>query len=179
MISRRTTVNGPTRQDNDSARCVGPHRVVAIERFRGLIMSSPTPAPGHPDHTDRPATPSRAESAGWGNPMEVGLENHGSHRSSPRRRSPVQLAVLIAGLLCLLVGVAGFLPAVTVNDDILWFSDQHYGIHALLGVVGVALIVFSVKRGPHNRGITSSSDQDRAHAGDDDPQDRHDSPRVA
>ncbi|MDN5699328.1 MAG: DUF4383 domain-containing protein [Kocuria sp.] len=142
-------------------------------------MSSPTPAPGHPDHTDRPATPSRAESAGWGNPMEAELEHHGSHKRSPRGRSPLQLVVLIVGLLCLLVGVAGFLPAVTVNDNILWFSDQHYGIHALVGLVGLALIVYSVLRGPHSRRTNPSSRRGPATAEDDDPQDRPGSPRIA
>jgi hypothetical protein len=70
------------------------------------------------------------------------------------RRSPVQLAALVAGVVFLLVGVLGFIPGVTTNYDTLQFAGHHSDalllgvfqvsilhniVHLLFGVAGVLL----------------------------------------
>jgi hypothetical protein len=70
------------------------------------------------------------------------------------RRSPVQLAALVVGVVFLVVGIAGFIPGITTNYDSLTFAGHHSGalllglfavsvlhniVHLLFGVAGIAL----------------------------------------
>src|SRR3954452_17716877 len=56
-----------------------------------------------------------------------------------RRRTPVQLAALIVGVVFLLVGVLGFIPGVTTNYDQLTFAG-HESEAALLGIFNVSIL---------------------------------------
>lgn len=71
-----------------------------------------------------------------------------------RKRSPVQLAALLYGIVFLLVGIAGFIPGVTTNVDsmqlgghhseamllgIFQVSVLHNIVHLLFGIAGIAL----------------------------------------
>ena len=75
-------------------------------------------------------------------------------RSTTTRRTPVQIAALVVGVVFLLVGVAGFIPGLTQNLGDLQFmgheghamllgifhvSILHNIVHLLFGVAGVAL----------------------------------------
>jgi len=55
------------------------------------------------------------------------------------RRSPVQVAALLVGVVFLLVGVLGFIPGVTTNYDQLTFAG-HESEAALLGVFNVSIL---------------------------------------
>ncbi|MFG1945916.1 DUF4383 domain-containing protein [Nonomuraea sp. NPDC048826] len=76
--------------------------------------------------------------------------------NTPRtaRRTPVQLAALVAGAVFLLVGVLGFVPGITTNFDQLQFASHesdamllgvfqvsilHNIVHLLFGVAGILL----------------------------------------
>jgi hypothetical protein len=69
-------------------------------------------------------------------------------------RSPVQVVALIYGVVFLVVGIAGFIPGLTTNDDALRFAGHHSEamllglfqvsilhnlVHLLYGIAGVAL----------------------------------------
>ncbi|ONI79990.1 hypothetical protein ALI144C_25095 [Actinosynnema sp. ALI-1.44] len=69
-------------------------------------------------------------------------------------RTPVQKAALVVGIVFLLVGVAGFIPGLTTNYDMLTFAGHHSGallldvfnvsilhnlVHLAFGVAGVAM----------------------------------------
>src|SRR3954467_13822129 len=56
-----------------------------------------------------------------------------------RRRTPVQLAALIVGVVFLLVGVLGFVPGVTTHYDQLTFAG-HHSEAALLGIFNVSVL---------------------------------------
>src|SRR3954470_20537738 len=56
-----------------------------------------------------------------------------------RRRTPVQLAALVVGVVFLLVGVLGFIPGVTTNYDQLTFAG-HESQAALLGIFNVSVL---------------------------------------
>lgn len=71
------------------------------------------------------------------------------------RRSPVQTAALIYGIVFLLVGVAGFIPGITTNYGELQFAGHHSEamlmgifqvswlhnlVHLLFGIVGLAVM---------------------------------------
>jgi hypothetical protein len=80
-----------------------------------------------------------------------------------RRRTPVQSAALLVGVVFLLVGVLGFIPGVTSNFDQLTFAGHeseaallgvfqvsvlHNIVHLLFGIAGVvAARTFSAARG--------------------------------
>lgn len=87
--------------------------------------------------------------------MEVNRPPQGSHGGYRRGRSPAHWVSLLAGLVFLMVGIAVFVPALAINDNILWFSDFHYAFHVLIGAVGVALIVLSA---PRNRRVSKEHD---------------------
>ena len=55
------------------------------------------------------------------------------------RRSPVQVAALLVGVVFLLVGVLGFIPGVTTNFDQLTFAG-HESEAALLGIFNVSIL---------------------------------------
>jgi hypothetical protein len=55
------------------------------------------------------------------------------------RRTPVQLAALIVGAVFLLVGIAGFIPGLTTNYDMLSFAGHHSGA-MLLGIFAVSVL---------------------------------------
>ena len=74
--------------------------------------------------------------------------------STSTKRTPVQLAALVYGIVFLLVGVAGFIPGVTENAGdlqlagheghamllgIFHVSILHNIVHLLFGIAGVAL----------------------------------------
>ncbi len=89
----------------------------------------------------------------------------GSHpiAGAVSRRTPVQLASLLVGVVFLLVGVLGFIPGVTAHFDQLTFAGHesnaallgifnvsvlHNIVHLLFGVAGVlAARTFSAARG--------------------------------
>ncbi|RSM88605.1 DUF4383 domain-containing protein [Kibdelosporangium aridum] len=54
-------------------------------------------------------------------------------------RTPVQKASLIVGAVFLLVGIAGFIPGVTTNYDLLEFAGHQSGA-MLLGVFNVSIL---------------------------------------
>ncbi|MEV0674971.1 DUF4383 domain-containing protein [Actinosynnema sp. NPDC050436] len=69
-------------------------------------------------------------------------------------RTPVQSAALAVGAVFLLVGIAGFIPGITTDYDMLSFAGHHSGakllgvfevsvlhniVHLLFGVAGVVL----------------------------------------
>jgi len=56
-----------------------------------------------------------------------------------RRRTPVQIASLVVGVVFLLVGVLGFIPGVTTNYDQLTFAG-HESEAALLGIFNVSVL---------------------------------------
>ena len=60
-------------------------------------------------------------------------------QTTTHRRSPVQLAALVVGVVFLLVGVLGFIPGVTTNYDQLTFAG-HESEAALLGVFNVSIL---------------------------------------
>jgi len=89
-----------------------------------------------------------------------------SHHPAPTRhsrRTPVQLAALVVGVVFLLVGVAGFIPGITTQYDQMSFAGHesealllgifqvsvlHNVVHLLFGVAGVALArTFNGSRG--------------------------------
>ena len=120
-------------------------------------MSTPSSNPGPSDRSPRPATPSRAESAGHGNPMHEHRSTDASpagNREGRQGRSPVQWAALLTGLLFLVVGIAGFIPGLTSNYDSMEFAGHHSeamlldtfqvsvlhnAVHLLFGIAGLAL----------------------------------------
>ncbi|MBP2371780.1 DUF4383 domain-containing protein [Pseudonocardia parietis] len=70
------------------------------------------------------------------------------------RRSPVQLAAAVVGVVFLLVGILGFIPGVTTNYGDLTWAGHHSGallfglfavsvlhnlVHLLFGIAGIAL----------------------------------------
>ncbi|KAB1646966.1 DUF4383 domain-containing protein [Pseudoclavibacter endophyticus] len=70
------------------------------------------------------------------------------------RRTPVQIAALIYGIVFLIVGVAGFIPGITTNYDTMQFGGHHSEamlmgifqvsilhniVHLLYGIVGLLL----------------------------------------
>ncbi len=59
--------------------------------------------------------------------------------TTSHRRTPVQLAALVVGVVFLLVGVLGFIPGVTTNYDQLTFAG-HDSEAALLGVFNVSIL---------------------------------------
>ena len=59
--------------------------------------------------------------------------------TTTHRRSPVQLAALVVGVVFLLVGILGFIPGVTTNYDQLTFAG-HESEAALLGVFKVSIL---------------------------------------
>nr|WP_042187581.1 DUF4383 domain-containing protein [Kibdelosporangium sp. MJ126-NF4]CEL18202.1 hypothetical protein [Kibdelosporangium sp. MJ126-NF4]CTQ90567.1 hypothetical protein [Kibdelosporangium sp. MJ126-NF4] len=54
-------------------------------------------------------------------------------------RTPVQKAALVVGVVFLLVGIAGFIPGLTTNYDMLDFAGHHSGA-MLLGVFAVSIL---------------------------------------
>lgn len=54
-------------------------------------------------------------------------------------RSPVQWAALLVGVAFLVVGVAGFVPGITTDYDMLSFAGHHSGAH-LLGIFEVSIL---------------------------------------
>jgi hypothetical protein len=62
-----------------------------------------------------------------------------SVRSTTRRRTSVQLAALVVGLLFLLIGILGFIPGITTNYDQLAFAG-HELESALLGIFNVSIL---------------------------------------
>ncbi|MFC0105327.1 DUF4383 domain-containing protein [Kibdelosporangium aridum] len=54
-------------------------------------------------------------------------------------RTPIQKASLIVGVVFLLVGIAGFIPGVTTNYDLLEFAGHQSGA-MLLGVFNVSIL---------------------------------------
>jgi Domain of unknown function (DUF4383) len=54
-------------------------------------------------------------------------------------RTPVQKAAMIVGIVFLLVGIAGFIPGLTTNYDMLEFAGHHSGA-MLLGVFNVSIL---------------------------------------
>jgi hypothetical protein len=56
-----------------------------------------------------------------------------------RRRTPVQIAALLVGVVFLLVGVLGFIPGITTNFDQLTFAG-HQSEAALLGIFNVSVL---------------------------------------
>ncbi|GGL02730.1 membrane protein [Sphaerisporangium melleum] len=77
-----------------------------------------------------------------------------SHGARTARRSPMQTASLVVGVVFLVVGVLGFVPGVTSNVDQLQFAGHqsdamllgvfevsvlHNIVHLLFGVAGIAL----------------------------------------
>src|SRR3954462_14996844 len=56
-----------------------------------------------------------------------------------RRRTPVQSAALVVGVVFLLVGFLGFIPGVTTNYDQLTFAG-HQSEAALLGIFNVSVL---------------------------------------
>jgi hypothetical protein len=69
-------------------------------------------------------------------------------------RRPVQLAAMVVGAVFLLVGIAGFIPGITTNYDLLQFAGHQSGalllgvfqvsilhniVHLLFGVAGLAM----------------------------------------
>ncbi|WP_175439135.1 DUF4383 domain-containing protein [Streptomyces vilmorinianum] len=78
----------------------------------------------------------------------------GAHTRAPGRGTAVQQAALLVGVVFLIVGVLGFVPGVTTDFDSLEFAERDSGaelfgvfqvsilhnlVHALFGIVGVAL----------------------------------------
>ncbi|MDO0975424.1 DUF4383 domain-containing protein [Mycolicibacterium frederiksbergense] len=55
------------------------------------------------------------------------------------RRTPVQLASLIVGVVFLAVGIMGFIPGITTNYDMLSFAGHHSGA-MLLGIFAVSVL---------------------------------------
>ncbi|MCO1582541.1 DUF4383 domain-containing protein [Crossiella sp. SN42] len=55
------------------------------------------------------------------------------------RRTPVQTAALVVGVVFLLVGIAGFIPGLTTNIDSLTFAGHHSGA-LLMGVFAVSVL---------------------------------------
>jgi Domain of unknown function (DUF4383) len=55
------------------------------------------------------------------------------------RRTPVQLAALVVGVVFLLVGVLGFIPGITTHYDQLTFAG-HHSEAALLGLFNVSIL---------------------------------------
>ncbi|WP_219468818.1 DUF4383 domain-containing protein [Nonomuraea rhizosphaerae] len=55
------------------------------------------------------------------------------------RRSPVQVAALVVGLVFLLVGVLGFIPGITTNYDSMAFGG-HHSEAMLLGIFQVSIL---------------------------------------
>ncbi|WHT16487.1 DUF4383 domain-containing protein [Crossiella sp. CA-258035] len=55
------------------------------------------------------------------------------------RRTPVQTAALVVGVVFLLVGIAGFIPGLTTNFDSLTFAGHHSGA-LLMGVFAVSVV---------------------------------------
>ncbi|MFF0905738.1 UNVERIFIED_CONTAM: DUF4383 domain-containing protein [Kocuria sp. CPCC 205316] len=77
-----------------------------------------------------------------------------STNRSASRRSPVQTAALLYGVVFLLVGAAGFVPGITTGYDTLQFAGHHSEamlmgvfqvsilhnlVHLLYGIAGIAL----------------------------------------
>lgn len=77
-----------------------------------------------------------------------------SHATTPLRRSAVQQAALLVGVVFLVVGILGFIPGITTDYDSLKFAEHdseakllglfqvsvlHNLVHLLYGVAGVAL----------------------------------------
>jgi Domain of unknown function (DUF4383) len=62
-----------------------------------------------------------------------------SSATSPRTRTPVQLAALVFAVVFLLVGVLGFVPGVTTNFDQLSFAGHGSGA-LLLGIFAVSVL---------------------------------------
>jgi hypothetical protein len=54
-------------------------------------------------------------------------------------RTPVQKAALVVGAVFLLVGIAGFIPGLTTNYDLLEFAGHESGA-LLLGVFNVSIL---------------------------------------
>lgn len=65
------------------------------------------------------------------------MTNSRTDRTS--RRSPVQLAALVVGVVFLLVGVAGFIPGITTAYDTMQFIG-HESQSMLLGVFQVSIL---------------------------------------
>jgi hypothetical protein len=78
----------------------------------------------------------------------------GTHRKAPSARTPVQRAALLVGVVFLLVGVLGFVPAITTDYDTLKFAGHdsdaellgvfqvsvlHNIVHLLFGIAGAAM----------------------------------------
>ena len=68
------------------------------------------------------------------------MSTHESARvSGPARRTPVQLAALIVGVVFLAVGILGFIPGVTTNYSELSFAGHDSGA-MLLGIFAVSVL---------------------------------------
>ncbi len=75
-------------------------------------------------------------------------------RTTRSRRTPVQLAALVVGVVFVVVGIAGFIPGVTTHYSDMTFAGHdsmakllglfmvsvlHNIVHLLFGIVGIAL----------------------------------------
>ena len=66
-------------------------------------------------------------------------KNQSDTHTPPAKRTPIQIAALLYGIVFLLVGIAGFIPGVTQNLGDLQFAG-HEGHAMLLGVFHVSIL---------------------------------------
>lgn len=79
--------------------------------------------------------------------------NTGTRRTTAADRSPLRTAALVVGIVFLAVGIAGFVPGLTSNLDLIEFAGHESGaellgvfqvsvlhnlVHLLFGIIGIA-----------------------------------------